>query len=164
MNQKAPPPTVFHLDPDRELDFCSSRKKRPSSLSLTQHACTHTHVRACAFILVHRLNKRRGKKTLLGCVSLLLINWSSGPSEDRGFTLIPRRLIGADKAARTQSSCTDNWVPQLNYYGARRALNRVGPVEVWPGFHSALFIYFSVAVPQVRAIIGHNLSHSSKGD
>ena len=76
-------------------------------------------IEGCAFILVGRLNKKNKKKEKhWSCVPLVLNNWSNGPSEDGGFTLIPWLLIGADKAAKTRSSFMDNWVAQLNYLGA----------------------------------------------
>lgn len=91
----------------------------------------------------------------------MLINWSNGPSEDRGLTLIPWRLIGADKAARTQSSFTDNWVAQLNYFGARREApsgrTRRGVTRV----PFCILMYLSVAVPQVRAIIRKEKKNSA---
>lgn len=97
----------------------------------------NTHARTSMCFHFIALPQSKKKKNNLTWVPLVLINWSKGPSADGGFTLIPRRLIGADKAARTRSSFTDNWVAQLNYFGARRALHRDGLGEVWPGFHLA---------------------------
>lgn len=123
----------------------------PNSPSLTQCACTYEHVLS---FLVRRLNKRKKKlrKTLVVFLWCSLTE-ATVPSEDRGLTLIPWRLIGADKAARTRSSFTDNWVAQLNYFGARREApsgrTRRGVTRV----PFCIFMYLSVAVPQVRAII-----------